>query len=127
MPRCEHCGHDDLPVRAFLAVLSEAHTAPIMRVLARIERLITTEGEIIVSEIDDAETRIETAESALFADLARELTDFTNAVAGKLTDEEKARADAIVQRLNDADTQINAADPAPATPPTSEGDSTVPA
>lgn len=100
-----------------LRVEPDGRLAEVLRRLDRIERLIRTEGNLIMSDIHDeireAVAPVLAQLEALDADVARELTDFANKVAPKLTDDEKAQFAALAQRLTDLDASVNAADPAP--------------
>lgn len=90
-----------------------AITGPILAALAATKGQLMTDfhGELgtaldqIISAIDEVDT-----------DLSRELADFATSVAPKLSDDERAKLASIAQRLLDADSSINAADPAVTTP-----------
>jgi hypothetical protein len=81
--------------------------------LNRIERLIRTEGKQM-SEIDDRLAAYGAQFDEFTTDLGRELADLTNAVAGNLTDAQRAQFDALSQKLTDAKLAVDTADPAPA-------------
>lgn len=104
-------------------VLPLGATKAVLRDLAAIKRalgiIIEGEHEIMTDihdEIAAAIGPVVDAVSAVSADVARELADFANQVAPKLTDEEKAQFASLAQKLTDLDASVNAVDPAPAPP-----------
>jgi hypothetical protein len=96
-------------------------TGPLLRrlarievLLARIERAVITEGEIMtdVPELDADLAALAQQIAADDADLARELADF----AAVLTDDEQARLAGLAQKLTDFRAAADVADPVPAPP-----------
>jgi hypothetical protein len=101
--------------------------AAIARRLARIERTILNEGEIIMGELDErldqqsaeiGDVRDSIAASA--ADVQRALDDLKVALGGSLSPEQRAKLDAVDQSLaglrSDAEaikTNVDTADPEP--------------
>lgn len=143
MSRCDHCGREDLTLRSALAILAEAHTVPILRVLGRIEQKeITIMGAIEDLKAVDAELAATVTDLAgTIGDVADDVdrldgdfvklqqaveagdTDAINAEVANLrtlVDSAKASAD----RARAAKASIDATDPAA---PPADGGSTPPA
>jgi len=92
-----------------------AITGPILAALA------ANKGDLMDdfhAELDADLDTIVSSISTVDADLARELADFAQSIAPKLSPDEQTRLASVAQRLADFDSRINAADPAPTTPTT---------
>jgi hypothetical protein len=95
--------------------------------LDRIERLqqaLAIRMEIDMSELDDRLDDLAAAEDSNTAALARLIADFEG--AGNLTDDQRAKLDALKQHIVDNQAAIDAADPAPAPPADGGGESPEP-
>lgn len=122
---CNQCGwHAELTLVVDLA--------PVREDLLDIKRMLSTiknQGRKVLmdihAEIAEAIAPVVAAVSAVSTDVARELVDFANAIAPKLSDDEKAQFASIAQALTDLDTSVKTADPEtppadPGTPPVDE-------
>ncbi len=109
----------DLTVAEFAELFALAGLAAdvkaIRKQLARIEHTVNQE-KVLMSETEDALDALAAQVAEVDADVARELTDLADALAGKLTDAEKGKFVAIAQKLTDIKTNVDTADPAPAAP-----------
>jgi division protein CdvB (Snf7/Vps24/ESCRT-III family) len=89
----------------------------IRRRLARIERIVTTEGTIM-SEVNDRLDQLTTEVSGLADDVQTELAQLRDALTGSLTPDQAAKFDALDSKLTDMKTALETDDTAapPAAP-----------
>lgn len=123
---CRSCGnHAELTLVVDLQPLRED-----LRSIKQMLGIIEHEGRKIRmdihQEIAEAIAPVVAAVATVSTDVARELVDFANAIAPKLSDDEKAQFASIAQALTDLDTSVTTADPEtppadPETPPADPG------
>lgn len=77
--------------------------------------LATTQGAVM-SDVDAALATITSEFDTFRADLARELADFGNLIAGHLTTEQQTAFQALTDKFTEATAAVDAADPVPAPP-----------
>ncbi len=106
--RCASC-------KEILTIEVVVDLGPVTMRLDRIEQALTQEG-VIMSEVDDKLTALQTSLGDLATDLDRELADLKNALSGSLTADQEAAFQAVSDRVAAMKTAIDTADPAPAGP-----------
>lgn len=113
------------PVAEFVIRIDLSDLFGIRDSLARIERALNLEGEIM-SELDDKLTAVTSAVADLAADVDRELADLRNALSGTLSADQEAAFQALSDKIAGIRSAVDTADPAPV-PPAAPVEEPVPA